>query len=372
MVQPTAPDGPHPRDPFHAALEPTQLIGLDLLATGVIILDPDDRIRYINSATEQLLDVSARFALGEKLDRIVQNAGPLIGLIEQARADEFGQKRIDLVTDVPGHGSVDLLVTLVVVGRSGGALLIELQENDTRMRALRDERLLELATENRDLLRNLAHEVKNPLGGIRGAAQLLEIELGDSPLCEGARVIVKEADRLSQLVDRLLIPHRQAARMTQVNVHEVCERVRTLLLAEFSSGLEVVRDYDTSLPHIQGDREQLIQAVLNLARNAAQALEGNGRIDLRTRVARQVTIARQRYKLALELHVIDNGPGISESIRDRVFLPLVSGREGGTGLGLTLAQSFVQQHGGTIVCDSRPGRTDFTVIIPWPDQALQH
>ena len=174
-----------------------------------------------------------------------------------------------------------------------------------------------------------------------------------------------EVDRLAALVDRLLIPHRQAQRLSWVNVHEVCEHVRALLLAEFTHGLEIVRDYDISLPPIEADREQLIQVVLNLARNAAQALHGNGRIDFRTRVARQVTIARQRFKLALELHVIDNGPGIPPDIRDRVFLPLVSGREGGTGLGLTLAQSYVQQHGGVIECDSRPGHTDFKMVVPW-------
>lgn len=348
---------------------PVALAGLDLLATGVIVLGPDDRIIGLNLAAEQLLDVSVRFACGQTLERVLANSAPVATLVSEARANHFSRKRIDLLTPVPGREPLDLVVTLVVPERPDGLLLIELYENDIHMRALRDEQLVELANENRDLLRNLAHEVKNPLGGIRGAAQLLQIELDGSPLGEGARVIVKEADRLSQLVDRLLIPHRQAARMTDVNVHEVCERVRALLLAEFTSGLEVVRDYDTSLPPVHGDREQLIQVVLNLGRNAAQALEGKGRIDLRTRVARQVTISRQRYKLALELHVIDNGPGVAESVRDRVFLPLVSGREGGTGLGLTLAQTFVQQHGGTITCDSRPGRTDFTVLIPWADQS---
>jgi two-component system nitrogen regulation sensor histidine kinase GlnL len=156
-----------------------------------------------------------------------------------------------------------------------------------------------------------------------------------------------------------------------VNVHEVFERVRSLILAEFPRGLTVVRDYDTSIPEFRGDREQLIQAVLNITHNAAQALadaiaEGTAKITFRTRIARQVTFGKKRYRLALELHVIDNGPGVPDSIRDRIFYPLVSGRDGGSGLGLTLAQTFVQQHQGLIECDSVPGRTDFKILIPLP------
>ncbi|MGH1361106.1 MAG: nitrogen regulation protein NR(II) [Burkholderiaceae bacterium] len=344
------------------------LRGLELLATGVIILNSDDLIKHLNSAAEQLFDVSSRYLIGCGIDRLFANPQAVVEVLAEARLNQFSQKRIDFETKVPGREVLDLLLTVVVVTRADGDLLIEVQENDTRVRAAREERLTELASENRDMLRNLAHEVKNPLGGIRGAAQLLQIELEGSPLSEGATVIVKEVDRLSALVDRLLIPHRQPQRLSAVNIHEVCEHVRTLLLSEFASGLEVIRDYDTSLPPIQADREQLIQVVLNLTRNAAQALHGNGRIDLRTRVTRQVTIARHRFKLALELHVIDNGPGIPAEIRERVFLPLVSGREGGTGLGLSLAQSYVHQHGGMIECESRPGHTDFRLVIPWIDR----
>ena len=159
--------------------------------------------------------------------------------------------------------------------------------------------------------------------------------------------------------------------MGDVNIHEVCERVRSLIVAEFPRGLRVVRDYDTSIPEFRGDREQLIQAVLNITHNAAQALadriaDGEGRIVLKTRIARQVTFGKQRYRLALELHVIDNGPGVPASIKDRIFYPLVSGREGGSGLGLTLAQTFVQQHHGLIECESVPGKTDFKLLIPLP------
>ena len=241
------------------------------------------------------------------------------------------------------------------------------------MQATREERLLEQQLANRELIRNLAHEIKNPLGGIRGAAQLLELELSNRALHEYTQVIIKEADRLQDLMKRLLSPHRPM-QPGAVNIHEILERVRSLLTAEFPGVLTIRRDYDTSLPELIGDREQLIQAVLNIARNAAQAIKGRsgqkgdgahlGEIRFRTRVARQVTLAKRRFPLALELQVIDDGPGIPEEIRERMFYPLVSGREGGSGLGLTLAQSFVQQHHGTIECLSRPGHTCFTIRLP--------
>jgi two-component system nitrogen regulation sensor histidine kinase GlnL len=198
------------------------------------------------------------------------------------------------------------------------------------------------------------------------------MELGGSrELAEYTQVIVHEADRLQALVDRLLAPHRRPQLVSDVNIHEVCERVRSLILAEFPRGLTVQRDYDISIPEFRGDREQLIQTVLNIAHNAAQALAeriaaGDALIVLRTRVARQVTIGKQRWRLALDLHIEDNGPGVPESIRDRIFYPLVSGRDGGSGLGLTLAQTFVQQHQGTIECESEPGRTVFKIVIPLP------
>ncbi|MEP7303205.1 MAG: nitrogen regulation protein NR(II), partial [Caldimonas sp.] len=216
---------------------------------------------------------------------------------------------------------------------------------------------------------NLAHEIKNPLGGIRGAAQLLEMEIESRSLTEYTQVIINEADRLQSLVDRLLAPHRKPHVVGNVNIHEVCERVRSLIDAEFTRGLVTERDYDTSIPEFRGDREQLIQAVLNVAHNAAEALTerieiGDAKIILRTRVARQMTLGKHRYRLALELHIEDNGPGVPESLRERVFFPLVSGREGGSGLGLTLAQTFIQQHHGIVEFESQPGRTVFKIVIP--------
>jgi two-component system nitrogen regulation sensor histidine kinase GlnL len=248
-------------------------------------------------------------------------------------------------------------------------VLVELLPLEQQARIEREDRLIDQAQANKELIRNLAHEIKNPLGGIRGAAQLLQMEVAGRDLVEYTQVIVHEADRLQLLVDRLLAPHRRPHVVGDVNIHEVCERVRSLVLAEFPRGLKVVRDYDISIPDIRGDREQLIQAVLNIVHNAAHALseriaEGDAQIVLKTRINRQVTFGKNRYRLALELHVIDNGPGVPEEIRDRLFFPLVSGRDGGSGLGLNLAQTFVQQHHGLIECDSEPGRTDFRIVIP--------
>jgi two-component system nitrogen regulation sensor histidine kinase GlnL len=254
---------------------------------------------------------------------------------------------------------------------SPGEFVVELLPLEAQTRQDREERLIGQAEANKELIRNLAHEIKNPLGGIRGAAQLLEMEIDARELKEYTRVIIHEADRLQTLVDRLLAPHRRPHLVGDVNIHEVCERVRSLIVVEFPKGLDVVRDYDTSIPEFRGDREQLIQAVLNIAHNACEALAdriaaGDAKLSFKTRIARQVTFGKQRYRLALELHVIDNGPGVPEAIRDRIFFPLVSGREGGSGLGLTLAQTFVQQHHGLIECESGPGRTDFQILIPLP------
>jgi two-component system, NtrC family, nitrogen regulation sensor histidine kinase GlnL len=239
-------------------------------------------------------------------------------------------------------------------------LLAELRPLDQQLRQAREERMVFEQQTNRELIRNLAHEIKNPLGGLRGSAQLLERELDRPELREYTQVIIKEADRLQALMDRMLTPHR-APRIEPLGIHEVLERVRSLVSAEFA-GIEIERDYDPSLPELIGDREQLIQALLNIARNAAQA--GAKRIVLRTRAVRQITILRQRFKLALELQVIDDGPGVPEEIQDRIFSPLVSGREGGSGLGLSLAQTFIQYHQGVIEFESRPGRTTFRIVLP--------
>ena len=340
--------------------------GLELLASAVVVLDPEGRTVFVNLAAEQLFELPARTMLGQAFAASFSNGELIEAMLEGACNDAFGQQRQELTLERAGRESLSLDSIAVVLDSPAGALLIEFREIDRRLRHERESKILDSASANRELVRNLAHEIKNPLGGLRGAAQLLESELDSPSLREYTQVIIKEADRLQLLVDRLLEPHRHVRREIPVNIHEVCERVRAVVSAEHPRALNIERDYDASLPELRGDPEQLIQVVLNLVRNAAQALHGQGRIVLRTRVARQVTIAKRRHRLALDLHVIDNGPGIPEEIRERIFHPLVSGREGGSGLGLSLAQSFVQQHGGIIECESRPGRTDFRILLPMP------
>ncbi|TFW34217.1 nitrogen regulation protein NR(II) [Massilia horti] len=349
-----------------------RLAGLDLLASSVLLVDADARVRYANPAAENLLDASLKSLSRQKLTELFANGEELAALCRQALAHKWADLRQDLTLLRPGREP--LHVHLTVSATLEAEVLLELRENVQQLKLDREERILDHSQANKELIRNLAHEIKNPLGGIRGAAQLLELELAArdlGALSEYTQVVIKEADRLQTLVDRLLAPHRRPHIVGDVNIHEVCERVRSLVLAEFPHGLAIRRDYDASLPEFRGDKEQLIQAVLNIVHNAAQALagrigQGDAEIVLRTRVARQVTLAKVRYGLALDLHIIDNGPGIAPEIRDRIFYPLVSGREGGSGLGLTLAQTFVQQHLGVIECESQPGLTDFRILLPLP------
>ena len=357
-----------------AMARPQSLAGLELLASAVILLDAGGHISYINAAAENLLESSVKALSRQSFSALFTNPDELLKLIAQARAHKFSDLRQDMTLERAGKEPLHVHSIVSALDEPVGTILIELRENVQQLKLDREERMLDQSQVNKELIRNLAHEIKNPLGGIRGAAQLLEMELPPlhlAELREYTQVIIKEADRLQTLVDRLLAPHRRPHIVGDVNIHEVCERVRSLILAEFPSGLAIRRDYDASIPEFRGDKEQLIQTVLNIAHNAAQALsarieQGDAELILKTRVARQVTLAKVRYNLALDLHIIDNGPGISPQIRDRIFYPLVSGREGGSGLGLTLAQTFVQQHMGVIECESRPGYTDFRILLPLP------
>jgi len=343
---------------------------LELLVTAVVIVSVRGRVLHMNAAAQDLLSVSSRVLKDADFASLFEEPGIFEQALHDARGDKFSALRYD-ATLHRYEAYADAIPVHVAIssGEQNGEVIVELMPLEQRARQLREAQLTDQAKANKELIRGLAHEIKNPLGGIRGAAQLLQLELDSRDLREYTQVIIHEADRLQTLVDRLLAPHRKPRANEPVNIHEVLERVRTLVLAEFSKGLQIRRDYDTSIPEFTGDKEQLIQAVLNVVQNAAQANEakrasGEAQITLRTRVARQVTLGADRYKLALELHVIDNGPGVPEGIRDRLFYPLVSGRDGGTGLGLTLAQTFVQQHQGLIECDSAPGRTDFRILIP--------
>ena len=339
--------------------------GLDLLASAVVLVDDRLRVVYANPAAENLFAFSLRNVTAQPVAQLFADPDELVGSMNHVLEHQWSYTGLDLTLTRHGQASLHLDCLVTPVENAAARLLLEFRPMDQRLKMAREERQIDQQQANRDLMRNLAHEIRNPLGGLRGAAQLLERELERPELREYTQVIIKEADRLQALMDKLLAPHRPP-HIAPLNIHEVLERVRILIVAEFPEGIRIRCDYDTSLPEFRGDKEQLMQAVLNIARNAAQALAGksDGEIRLRTRAARQVTLARQRYKLALELQVMDNGPGIPADLLERIFYPLVSGREGGSGLGLTLSQTFVQYHHGLIECDSRPGRTCFKIVLP--------
>jgi two-component system nitrogen regulation sensor histidine kinase GlnL len=351
---------------------PPGLEAYDQLATMVALAGPDGRCLLANSVIENTLGISRRSLQRGSVFEWLADPAQLRETLLRVASNHVTTSRFDAqLKRLPG-GPGEMPVHVIVHQTEWpGRMLVEMIVIEQQARLDREERAHGLAQANKELVRNLAHEIKNPLGGIRGAAQLLAMELSSRELTEYTRVIIQEADRLQVLVDRLLAPHRRPQVVDNVNIHEVCERVRSLIQAEYPRGLAVERDYDPSIPEFRGDREQLIQAVLNIAHNATQALAeriaaSDARLVLRTRVGRQVTFGRKRFRLALELHIEDNGPGVPELIRDRIFHPLVSGREGGSGLGLTLAQTFVQQHNGTIECESAAGRTVFKILIPLP------
>jgi two-component system, NtrC family, nitrogen regulation sensor histidine kinase GlnL len=339
--------------------------GLELLATAVVLLDEQRIIRYANGAAENLFELSRRQLVGHAAASVFGDTPALFQAIDKAVGNGASYTEQELELGIAAKPRLHLACTVSVVDTRGAALLLEFRHIDQQLKIAREERLLEQQQANRELIRSLAHEIKNPLGGIRGAAQLLERELDRAPLREYTQVIIGEADRLQALVDRLLTPHR-LPKYRRTNIHEILSRVASVVQAEFPR-LAIQSDFDISLPEFDADPEQLTQAVFNIVRNAAQALatvSGEREIKLRTRVARGVTLSKRRYRLALALSIEDNGPGIPEAIRDKIFFPLVSGREGGTGLGLTIAQTFIAQHNGAIECDSVPGRTVFTILMP--------
>ncbi len=342
----------------------TSLPTLEYLNTAIILLDGESRIVYLNPAAEDTFGLSKTNLLNHPLQHAFTHTEQLFNTIKLALAEQASHIEHDLILGTHNQPEkLHLSCTATPLNAPPYALLLEFHTMDRPLKLAREEHMLDQTQANRLLLRNLAHEIKNPLGGIRGAAQLLEHELDNPGLREYTQVIIQEADRLRTLMENLLTP-RHAPHFSALNIHEVLERVRSVVLAELSTGLRIQRDYDLSLPDLTGDKEQLIQVFLNLVRNAAQAMHGQGNIILRTRIARQATLMKKRHPLAIMIQVIDNGPGIPPHLRDKIFYPLVSGRADGHGLGLTLAQDFISQHHGMIEFDSEPGRTCFSVMLP--------
>lgn len=341
------------------------ILTLEHLSTAVMLLDAELRIVYLNPAAENLFEIGSKNLHGLTVQQVFTHTEQLASAMQQAVHSHASYIEHDMILGTHAHGKLHLRCAATPFQSTQHGLMLEFHLIDRTLKLAREEQMLDQTQANRLLLRNLAHEIKNPLGGIRGAAQLLEQELEKPALHEYTQVIIQEADRLRSLMEKLLTP-QNGSHHSALNIHEVLERVRSVVLAELPEGLAIQRDYDISLPALIGDKEQLIQVMLNIVRNAAQAMQGKGRITLRTRIARQITLIRRRHRLAILVQIIDNGPGIPAELHDKVFYPLVSGRADGHGLGLTLAQDYVSQHHGTIEFDSEPGRTCFSVMLPLP------
>ena len=343
---------------------------LDNISTGVLGLDAELRVTSLNAAGEALLKASCARSLGAHARQLVLDPGEWLASLRQVLASKHPLTRrgMPLTLHTGQEIHVDLIVT-PVGSEQDSRLLVELQPVDRLLKISREEGLLHAQETTRAVIRSLAHEIKNPLGGVRGAAQLLARELPNEDLAEYTRVIIREADRLRDLVDRLLGPHQQL-QLQPLNIHEVLEHVRNLIMAESHNTVELVRDYDPSLPEFSVDRAQMIQVVLNIMRNALQAAPDPLAcvITLRTRSRRQFTIGAELHRLVCQVDIIDNGPGIPAAIEHAIFVPMVTGRAEGTGLGLAIAQSVVNHHGGLLECESAPGNTRFTLYLPMGPQ----
>ncbi|AKO51578.1 histidine kinase [Marinobacter psychrophilus] len=361
---------------------------VDSLSTALLVMDCNLLIHYMNPAAENLLAVSATRSHGMAFSDIVLVAGDTECRLKAAadHGRSFSQHEAEYMLMNGARMIVDYTVTPI---NPEGDLLLEIWRRDQLLRINREEDILSQQETNRVLVRGMAHEIKNPLGGIRGAAQLLDRELQSAELREYTQVIIDEADRLRSLVDRMLGPNK-APRLIRTNIHEVLERVRALVEAESHGKLTFKRDFDPSLPEFCADREQLIQAFLNIARNAMEAClespDGPGNSDsfnsqhnrdnsssntsepatitFRTRTLRQFTIGPVRHRLVCRIDVIDNGPGISPQLQQNIFYPMISGRASGNGLGLAITQSIIGRHHGLVECNSEPGHTNFVIYLP--------
>lgn len=356
---------------------------LDSLSTSVLIVDRDRQLLYLNVSAETLFGVSRNQARGRPLAELLHDSQALDAVIDRAATTSRPFSRRELALR-PIYGDGELIVdcTVAPYEESGapGAVVIEISDATQHQRITRETALLTQIGGSRLMIRQLAHEIKNPLGGLRGAAQLLARQLSDASMREYTTVIISEADRLVTLVDTLLGPGH-APRKEQINIHELLQHVGHLLAADAPAGVVVDRDYDPSLPPLYLDRNLIIQAMLNLGRNALQALASNtgshssqngaqggarpGRLVLRTRALTNVNIGARRYRLVASVQFEDNGPGVPEHLRDTLFYPLVTGRADGTGLGLAVAQDLVSRHDGLIEFESRPGLTTFTILLPF-------
>ena len=342
---------------------------LDNLTTATLLLNAELRLEYMNPAAEMLLAVSGQRSHGQFISELFTESTEALSSLRQAveQAHPFTKREAQLPSLTGQTITVDYAVT-PILHQGQTLLLLEVHPRDRLLRITKEEAQLSKQETTKMLVRGLAHEIKNPLGGIRGAAQLLARELPEEGLRDYTNVIIEEADRLRNLVDRMLGSNKLPS-LAMTNIHEVLERVCSLVEAESQGCITLVRDYDPSLPDVLVDREQMIQAVLNIVRNAMQAISSQnelrlGRITLRSRALRQFTIGHVRHRLVARVEIIDNGPGIPPELQDTLFYPMVSGRPDGTGLGLAITQNIISQHQGLIECESHAGHTAFSIYLP--------
>lgn len=338
---------------------------IENINTAVLVFDADLRLQYINAAGENLLSVSSNKVVGQSPEDILPGSTQFFEnlqrtLIEMRPYTDWG---VEIHLSSQKSIIVGCMITPVLEGDVLKQLIVELIDADSFTRVMREESISAIQDAARKSFKGIAHEIKNPLGGLRGAAQLLERELDDQDLIEYTQIIIKEADRLRNLVDRMLV-HDSRPKFEQINLHEILEYVIDLAQAEAESRLDISRDYDPSLPGMQADSEQLIQVFHNIVRNAVQAIAANGRIWIRTRIKRRCTIRQRFFKLVAQIEIIDDGPGIPEDIESEVFYPLITGRAEGTGLGLSIAQSLIQLHGGSIAYERVNNMTVFRILLP--------
>jgi two-component system, NtrC family, nitrogen regulation sensor histidine kinase GlnL len=345
---------------------------LENLSFSILLFDRQLYLQYMNSAAEVLFAVSARHMVRHRAGDLIQCSSGLDEESLQSALDTgrpFTEREISLRLQNGEKVTVDC--TVIPITDDGGeeCLMLELQHIDRQLQISREEYLLNQHDAARDLIRGLAHEIKNPLGGLRGAAQLLEHELADRSLQEYTQVIINEADRLQSLVNRMLGSHR-LLELSWINVHMILERVRALMVAEYGDSLLIRRDFDPSIPELHVDSDRIIQAILNIVRNAAQAVgdQGNGEIVLRTRILRQFTIGNVCHRLVVLIEIEDNGPGIPEEIREKIFYPMVTSGGTGMGLGLSITQALIHQHGGLVEFNRKDDRTVFRVMLPLEKQ----
>ncbi len=338
---------------------------LDNLNTAILLFDSELMLTYINPTGEILLADSSHHLVGQSADELFKYSDPslLINVKQSLSISEPLVDRALTLNRISHNVTTNFSATPLLVNEQVSEILIEFQQIDNHLRISKEEQLLTQQNTARLLVRGLAHEIKNPLGGLRGAAQLLDMELNDPELKEYTQIIIDESDRLQALMDRMLGPNKLPNKNT-LNIHEVLERVRQLVQVESPGGLIIENDYDPSIPDIYADKDQLIQAILNIARNALQAMEGKGRIIFKTRIYRHMNVGHKHYKLAVKCDIIDNGPGIDPNMMSQIFYPMITGRAEGTGLGLSIAQALITQNNGMIECNSEAGNTVFSVLLP--------